>query len=251
LTGVRRRWRRALLAALLLIVGGCIGALVWLSAPVGLLMPEAVSALESDAQTRVHHGRWIEFEKIDVDVSSGIIFYPGGRVAPEAYAPLARAVAEAGYLAVIVPMPLNLAILNPDAASDVISAYPSIKNWVIGGHSLGGVMAARYAHQNRERVAGLALLAAYTEAYIDLSDAALAVASIYGSRDGLTRADEVENSLARLPADTAVTKITGGNHAQFGWYGPQSGDLPAQISRAEQHERLVAAILRLMHAAGS
>ena len=247
---IRRRWRLALLVALLLIVGGCIGALVWLSAPIGVLMSEAASALESDAMARVNRDRWIVFEPTNVDVSSGFIFYPGGRVAPEAYAPLGRAVAEDGYLAVIVSMPLNLAILSPDAASDVISAFPSIERWVIGGHSLGGVMAARYAHRYRERVDGLALLAAYVEAHIDLSDAELAVASIYGSRDGLATADEVESSLERLPADTEVTKIIGGNHAQFGWYGPQSGDLSAQISREQQHALVVAAILRLMQDAG-
>jgi hypothetical protein len=27
--------------------------------------------------------------------------------------------------------------------------------------------------------------------------------------------------------------IEGGNHAQFGWYGPQEGDNPATISREE------------------
>lgn len=247
---LRHRWRRALLVVLLLTIGGGIGALLWLGAPIGVLMPEAESALLSDARVRVNRGRWISFEPTNIDYTSGFIFYPGGRVAAEAYAPLGRALAEDGHLAAIVAMPLNLAILNPDAAIEVISAFPSIENWVIGGHSLGGVMAARYALNYGERVDGLALLAAYAEAHIDLSGSDLAVATIYGNRDGLVAVDEVEGSLDRLPGDIQVTKILGGNHAQFGWYGEQSGDLPAGISREEQHSQVVAAVLQLMQDAG-
>ena len=206
--------------------------------------------MQSDASAGVSRERWIEFAPTTGEYTSGFIFYPGGRVAPEAYAPLGRALAEAGRLAIIVPMPLNLAILHPDAASDVIAAFPSVENWVIGGHSLGGVMAARFAHNNLDRIHGLALLAAYAEAHVDLRGSELAVAAIYGDRDGLVAVDEVEGSLERLPADTRVTKIIGGNHAQFGWYGEQSGDLPAGISREEQHAQVVAAILRLMQDAG-
>ncbi len=248
---LRRSRRRAILFALLPLIGVvAFGALLWLGVPIGALMPEAETALQSDALVRVNRERWITFEPTDADNSSGFIFYPGGRVAPEAYAPLARALAEAGRLSVIVPMPLNLAILSPDAASDVITAFPSIERWVIGGHSLGGVMAARFAHNHRDRVYGLALLAAYAEAHVDLSGSNLAVAVIYGDRDGLVAIDEVEGSLERLPAATEATKIIGGNHAQFGWYGEQSGDLPAQISREEQRSLVVAAILRLWQDAG-
>ncbi len=242
--------RRAILLALLLIGAVASGALIWLSVPTGAVMPEAERALQSDERVEVNRERWITFEPTKGGYTSGFIFYPGGRVAAEAYAPLGRALAEAGRLAVIVPMPLNLAILNPDAASDVMSAFLSIENWVIGGHSLGGVMAARYAHKNRERVDGLALLAAYAEAHVDLSGSDLAVAAIFGDRDGLVAVDEVESSLERLPGDIQVTQILGGNHAQFGWYGEQSGDLPAGISREEQHSLVVAAILRLMQDAG-
>ena len=39
-----------------------------------------------------------------------------------------------------------------------------------------------------------------------------------------------------------VVEIEGGNHAQFGNYGPQKGDLPAAISAAEQQAQAVEAI---------
>ena len=39
-----------------------------------------------------------------------------------------------------------------------------------------------------------------------------------------------------------VVEIEGGNHAQFGNYGPQEGDLPAAISVEEQQAQAVEAI---------
>ena len=149
----------ALLSALLLA-----GIVVYFGTPSGELMAEAKAALISDAAVTVSHERWIGFSPAAANATSGYILYPGGRVLPEAYAPLAKGLAQAGILAVIVPMPLNFAILNTDAATAVIAAFPRISTWIIAGHSLGGSMAARYAHQNPGKVDGLAMLAAYPEA---------------------------------------------------------------------------------------
>ena len=80
----------------------------------------------------------------------------------------------------------------------------------------------------------------------DLSDYQLAVSSIYGTQDGLATGDEIVASRSLLPPDTWWTVIEGGNHAQFGWYGPQSGDNEATISREEQQAQIVAATLRLL-----
>lgn len=226
------------------------GALVWLSTTPGELMPRAKSAMQSDSHVTVTRADWIEFAPADSIPSQGFVLYPGGRVQPEAYAPMARAIAEAGYLAVITPMPFNLAILNIDAAGAVIAAHSDIESWVIGGHSLGGSMAVRYAHVNPDKIAGLAIMAAYPEAQIDLSGRDLAVATIYAEFDGLATVAEVEASFPLLPADATKVLIAGGNHAQFGWYGEQSGDLPATISHEAQHEQVVAAVLRLLDASG-
>ena len=181
--------------------------------------------------------------------AAGFIFYPGGRVLAEAYAPLGAALAEAGHLAILLPMPLNLAILNPDAANAAIDAYPGIKRWAIGGHSLGGVMAARYAYHHLEKVHGLVLMAAFPESGVDLSEAELAVASIYGELDGLASVDEIEVSFDLLPLDSDKVMIVGGNHAQFGWYGPQIGDNSAEISHQEQQERVIQATLAILQRA--
>ena len=246
----RGRLARFLLVVLFAIAVTCISFAAYFSTPAGEVMAEAEAALMSDAAVSVSRGRWIVFGPSDEDAASGLIFYPGGRVPPEAYAPLARAVAEAGYPAIITPMPLNLAVLKIGAASAVIEAYPQIETWVIGGHSLGGAMAARFAQENLDLVDGLLLLAAYPEAHIDLREGDLAAATVYGDRDGLASVAEVEVSFEQLPADALTVLIEGGNHAQFGWYGEQSGDQPARISRAEQQAQVLDAALWLMREAG-
>jgi pimeloyl-ACP methyl ester carboxylesterase len=143
-------------------------------------------------------------------------------------------------------MPLNLAVFASDAAADVIAAYPDVSHWAIGGHSLGGAMAARFAYGHPAEVQGLALWAAYPDGSNDLSDRDLAVASIYGTLDGLATREKIAASRALLPPTTDWVVIEGGNHAQFGWYGPQSGDNPATISREEQQRQVIEATLELL-----
>lgn len=209
-------------------------------------MPEALAALQSDDAVRVETEPWLVFRPAGDLPATGLILYPGARVDPRAYAPAARALAGEGFLVVIPPMPLNFAVFAPDRAADVMVAFPEIDRWVVGGHSLGGAMAARFAYQNPAAVDGLVLWASYPAASDDLSGRDLAVASISGSRDGLATEDEIAASRPLLPPGTRWTVIDGGNHAQFGWYGPQSGDNEATISREEQQAQVVAATLQLL-----
>jgi pimeloyl-ACP methyl ester carboxylesterase len=137
-------------------------------------------------------------------------------------------------------------VLGADRALEVMAAYPEIQHWVIGGHSLGGAMAARFAYQNPGAVQGLALWAAYPASSDDLSGQDVQVASISGSRDGLGTNEGVESTRGLLPASTQFTVIEGGNHAQFGWYGEQGGDNPAEISRSEQQAQVINATLALL-----
>ena len=252
----RRRGKRLLAVIALALVLATIALIAWLNTPVGEVMPEALHGLDTSAWNSVvgnivDSERWIVFEQFGKKSTIGFIFYPGSRVAAEAYAPLARDVAATGRLAVIVPMPLNFAIFNPDAAGDVIAAYPRIQHWVIGGHSFGGVMAARFAYNNPGLVDGLVLLAAYPEAHSDLSQRDLPSATIYGDRDGLTTVSGIEASFSQLPRDARKVLIVGGNHSQFGWYGLQSGDQSAGISPHVQNAQIVNAVLQVMQDAGN
>jgi pimeloyl-ACP methyl ester carboxylesterase len=213
-------------------------------------MDAALDALVSDTAVTATASPWLAFAPVGAAPATGFIFYPGGRVDARAYAPLAREIAAAGYLVVIVPMPLKLAVFAPDRATAVIEAYPQIDAWVIGGHSLGGAMAARYAYQEPDRVAGLVLWAAYPAENNDLAGRALPATSIYGTLDGLATVDKIAASRSLLPAATEWVAIDGGNHAQFGWYGDQSGDNPAVISRQQQQALTVAATVGLLERAG-
>jgi hypothetical protein len=79
---------------------------------------------------------------------------------------------------------------------------------------------------------GLVLWASYPASSNSLSYQPLKVLSIFGSEDG--GLDGIEASTPLLPADTIWYRIEGGNHAQFGDYGPQGGDGVAKISAQEQ-----------------
>ncbi len=237
---MRRWWLLPLL--FILTLGGFV---IWASTPTGP-MPEALTALQSDGEVQVEKEPWLVFRPLADHPTVGLALYPGGRVDPRSYAPAGHALAQEGFLVVIVPMPLNLAVFAPDKAVEVMAAFPEIGRWAVGGHSLGGAMAARFAYQNPEAVQGLVLWAAYPASTDNLSGHPLAVTSMYGTNDGLATEDKIAASRPLLPGNTRWEAIEGGNHAQFGWYGPQSGDGTASISREEQQRQIVAATLELL-----
>lgn len=219
--------------------------LAWSLNPLSPL-PEAVAASQNIVE--VDAADWLVFQPEGVQPETGLIFYPGGRVDYRAYAPLAQAIADGGYLVVIVPMRLNLAVFSPDRAAQVIDAYPQVRRWVTGGHSLGGSMAARYAARNPDQVSGLILLASYPIESDSLASLETRALSIYATLDGLATPADIDASRAFLPPDARYLAIDGGNHAQFGWYGVQDGDGQALISRAEQQTRTVTAIIEFLEA---
>ena len=165
----------------------------------------------------------------------GLVFYPGGKVAAEAYLPLMGRLRDQGVLCVLVKMPFHLAVFGKNRAEEAFAAFPEIDAWYIGGHSLGGAMASSYLSDNPDSAAGLILLGAYVYGEVDPSRAL----TIYGSEDLVldrTKIDYTENVLV----------IEGGNHAGFGGYGPQKGDGTAWIPADVQQQETVEAILAFM-----
>ena len=217
----------------------------WGSTPLGPL-PQAEQALVSDAMVRVTQEQWLVFDPAAGQPDTGLIFYPGGRVDYHSYAPQARAIAAQGYRVIIVPMPLSLAVFGADRASDVIAAYPEISHWAVGGHSLGGSMAALFAAQNPDITQGLVLWASYPAESSSLAESAIKVISIYGSEDGLATSAKISASKVLLPPGTRYVAIQGGNHAQFGAYGVQDGDGQAKISAQQQQDETVKATVELL-----
>jgi len=243
---LKRRYK-IIIGVLLAVAIVFVGFVVWAETPPAPML-EAYEALESDTQVIVTTKDWIVFQPVFSNKNVGFVIYPGGRVDFRSYAPMAHRIAAKGYLVVIARMPLNLAVFGVNIASDVIKSYSQISSWVIGGHSLGGTMAAQFAHENPSEVKGLVLWAAYPASGTDLSKNSLIVTTIHGTNDGLVSSSQIEDSLKLLPVSTSRNEITGGNHAQFGWYGDQGGDNPATISREEQQSQIFNATLQLLEA---
>ena len=240
-----RRRNKIIIGVLLAVVIVLVGFVVWAETPPSP-MPEAYDALKSDSSVTVSVGNWLVFSPVSSNVSTGFIIYPGGRVDFRSYAPAAHAIAAEGYLVVIPLMPLNLAVFGVGTANDVIGRYPNISSWAIGGHSLGGTMAAQFAFENPSKIKGLILLAAYPASGTDLSKSNLLVTTIHGSNDGLVSTAQIDDSLKLLPPSTLRVEIAGGNHAQFGCYGDQAGDNAATITREAQQNLTVNATVQML-----
>lgn len=178
------------------------------------------------------------------DAECGFIFYPGGKVEHTAYIPLMQSLAKENVFCVLIKMPFNLAVFDIKAASGIQSEYPDIKNWYIGGHSLGGSMAASYLSENKESYEGLVLLGSYSTA--DLSDTDLKVLSVYGSEDKVLNQEKYKEYKGNLPKGFSEVVIDGGCHSYFGFYGAQEGDGTPKISNEEQIKQTTKAIVELI-----
>lgn len=216
------------------------GFLWWGMHPLGP-KPGALAALQSDDSVRVTHAAdgW-EFSPTSGEATAALIYYPGGHVDARSYAPYAHDLARRGYLVVIPVMPLSLAVLSSNAADRVVKAHPGISHWVIGGHSLGGVMAAHYVAQHPGAMRGLVLFGSYPASGDDLSRSGIAVLTEVGTLDrGMNRAS-LAAGRKLLPPTAVYWDLQGGNHAQFGDYGLQPGDDPnPTMSAAAQRLRAV------------
>jgi dienelactone hydrolase len=164
--------------------------------------------------------------------TAGFIFYPGGKVEYTAYIPLMKQLASEGVMGVLVKMPFNLAVFDIDAAEGIQEQYPEIEKWYIGGHSLGGSMAAAYLEEHTDAFDGLILLGSYSTT--DLTSTDLDVLSIYGSEDRVLNAEKYEEYKVNLPEEFVEIVIDGGCHAYFGAYGMQEGDGEPGITCEEQ-----------------
>jgi pimeloyl-ACP methyl ester carboxylesterase len=180
----------------------------------------------------------------------GLVFFPGSLVDPKAYAPFLRSVAEAGHPAVLVKLPLR-GWVTEEAYTE--GAYRARKvlasgSWMIGGHSKGGFYAAEYAGRNPDAggAKGLILVGTTHPRDRDLSQLAIPVTKILGTRDKIAPVKRARRNAARLPPGTEWVLISGANHSQFAHCGFLFGDRFATISRDQQQRELVAAVVKAL-----
>lgn len=192
----------------------------------------ALDVLAQDSGITVQDNLTILSPSVPSDTA--VIFYPGAKVEAEAYLPLLEQIKQTGVTCILVHMPFHMAIFDANAAEDVMEQFPDIQHWYMAGHSMGGAMASQFASDHPEEIDGLILLGAYI--YGDYP--AEKPLTVYGSLN-----QSVED---HIDYTENVVEIEGGNHAQFGNYGPQKGDLPATISAEEQQRQTVCAIEEFM-----
>ncbi len=223
----RKKWLVAG-GAVLLILAILAGAFLWYVSDYYRAEDVALEVLAQDNGISQRDNLTILSPTAPTDTA--IIFYPGAKVEAEAYLPLLDQIRQTGVTCILVHMPFNMAIFDANAAEEVIAQFPEFQHWYVAGHSMGGAMASKFASDHPDQVDGLILMGAYIYGgYPD--EKAL---TIYGSLN-----QSVED---HIDYTENIVEIEGGNHAQFGNYGPQKGDLPAAISAEEQQAQTVAAI---------
>ncbi|MFC6293825.1 alpha/beta family hydrolase [Lactiplantibacillus daoliensis] len=179
--------------------------------------------------------------KGDADKTT-IVFYPGALVAPDSYSIWAAQLARQGYSVYLMHFPLDLAVLASNRATAVPES--ARQNYVIGGHSLGGVMASRYAAKHQTKgLKGVFFLASYSDEKGRLDASSLPALSVTGSRDGVLNWHNYRQNRRYLPKNTHYLAIKGGNHGGFGSYGHQKGDRQATISNASQQRQISTALM--------
>jgi hypothetical protein len=196
---------------------------------------QALQALVSDDKVSVSELKDGSILFAPDEPTAGFIFYPGGKVEVDAYYPLMVKCAENGILSVAVEMPFNLAVFDINGAEGIKEKYSEIEDWYIGGHSLGGSMAASFLGKNQDDIKGLILLASYST--VDFSNSDIKILSIFGSEDKVLNLEKYAEYKLNLSKNTSEFVIEGGNHAGFGFYGKQKGDGTATISSQEQIEK--------------
>ena len=231
-------FRRLLIGVLVIILLGGIALIGWATISAQEATERAVVVLRDNGIQR-EDGQLVFWPNSPAD--KGLIYYPGGLVEPEAYAFTAQGIADAGYLVVIPKMPLNLAFTGINRADGIRENFPEIESWVIGGHSLGGAMAAEYAKNNTDTLAGLIMFASYPANNEEFVNFPIPILTIIGSKD--PGAPQQEAFYEAISASALRFIIEGGNHLQYADYGFQKDDGIATISALEQQEQIIAATI--------
>ncbi|MGW8481580.1 alpha/beta hydrolase [Microbacterium sp. NPDC055903] len=225
-------WVLGAIGAIIVLAVG--GILIWSQVGVMAAEPEPLATVQDNAQISIADAdQGIVLSPADGESEVGLVFVPGAKVDPWAYAAILQEVVAEDDVTVVITRPwLNLAFFDLRGLDAFTSAAPDIDTWIVGGHSLGGVRACQLAAD----ADALLLFGSYCSG--DVSDSGLAVLSISGSEDGLSTPAKIDAARHLLPDDAELVEIDGASHASFGDYGPQAGDGTPSISDEEMHAQV-------------
>lgn len=235
----RRYTTNVLIGIIVSLAIAVVGGIIYIDASTYRPSQSAILASES-AESRENY---IHF-KGDKE-KPAVIFYQGALVETESYSVWAKKVSEAGYPVYLITHPFNLPVIDQNLAQEIINKE-KIDSYVIGGHSLGGVMASRFAARinSSDHLKGVFFLASYPDEKGRLNNIPYHVLSITADKDGVINQKSLSDSKRFLPNQTKNVEITGGNHAGFGSYGEQKGDSPATISNIQQQDEVSVALVQ-------
>ena len=194
-------------------------------------LPE--STFENDSIVKVENSDdKITFVSKNTIQKNEIIFFQGGLTDPKAYAPLCRQIAENGFTCHLIKMDWRMPQWDYSKINDMFDLKNGI--YIIGGHSQGAKIASQFVYENPNLMNGLFLLGTSHPRDFDLSERNLPTVKLYAQFDGLASVPEVMENKAKLPKNTNLIKVVGGNHSQFGYLGKLLTDESPEISLAEQ-----------------
>lgn len=186
--------------------------------------------------TKVGNGLFLNGKGND----TAVIFYPGAKVEYTSYLPLFIDLASQGVDCYLVEMPFNLAFFAVNSADEIIE-NSSYQHYFMAGHSLGGAMASSYVNKTDNNITGLIYLSSHSPDEINVP-----VLSIRGTNDGIINLTSYNQAKSLMKNNYTEVIINGGNHAQFGNYGKQSGDGNATITPESQQDQSADAILKFI-----
>jgi hypothetical protein len=210
-----------------------------------------VLAAERDATLEVFRDDGIQVTEVEGSIvmeaadgrgETGILYFPGARVNPYSYLYPLSEIAASGVTVVIMDPLMNMALFDTRSVEELALAAPEVNDWVLSGHSLGGVRACMLAQH--PDVVGLVLMGSYCAT--DISALDIPMLQVLASKDGLIDTEAVSASASLLPDSARTIMLEGASHASFGTYGDQPGDGTATLNRAEVREALTALFQALL-----
>lgn len=241
----RSGWRLALRTVVVVFALGGLALVAWLR-PFSAEEPALAAMQSSSTVTVVETPTRIELNPTGSPNTTAVFFEPGAKVEARAYAAILRPLAEAGFTVVIAKQPVAIAFLSLSDFEATRSDFPDVNRWVVGGHSLGGVVASIQADAGDSNTAapvvGLFLYASFPASDISTSLTAR-VLSVAAANDGLATPADVDAAKPSLPSDASYTVIPGAVHAFFADYGAQPGDGTPTVSHDLARQQIAEATL--------